>query len=286
MRFESHNKIQNIHIGKTPLLQSAWTPQGVVVARPRTAFRDVDNLMPGSNFDLVEEPFDPLLDPDLLQNLSSLDDPSKDLAALIGAALTLFLVHQYAPESMGIGATDVPVIGYKIWTNTEQLSGGPGGKPLAVPVMVDALTAEQARQTCKLLPEVQAWTDEAALALASGSGVQGSSAFGTRLHKMVKDKVNAKKEEFPFIYRGVSAEFSIDAQGGPASYGGRGTRRLDVIEKIPPEDPKVICDYEIKTGAAQLSGGQLRDQIVRLAAMHPGATIYVFLVGPTYRPPR
>ena len=285
VRFETRNKIQNIHIGKTPMLQSAWSPEGVVVSRPRATFRDNDNdLMPDAGSDLVDEPFDALLNPDLLSNPTSLGDFSQGLGGLGPAALALFLALERARASMGVGTTDAPVIGYKIWTNDVGAGPGSAGRPIAVPVFVDALTEEQARQTCKLLPDAQKWTDLAALMLAPERGNLSRQNFGIKLHGLVKGMVDTAKKEFPVLYQGIFAEYSIEESGELGSYGGRGTKRLDIVELIPPQDPKIVCDYEVKTGNAQLGGRQLAEYMARLVARYPGATIFMFQVIPRERP--
>lgn len=72
------------------------------------------------------------------------------------AALYNALVDQ--PEAMGLGSTDLPIFAIKVWQGL-----GSDGK---VAVSAEALTAEQVAQTCKLMPEVQEWTDSEALVLA------------------------------------------------------------------------------------------------------------------------
>ena len=286
VRVESLDDVQTIYVGEdaAPVLQSRWTATGHVVTRTRRqlAFLMDDPLGPDNYFDPRQngiEP-DPLLDPNPAGSLFGPGGPSG--LGIVGAALLLlYLMRQAEPASMGASGQG-DFVAFRAWTSAPDADG----RPIPVPIAVGSLTEEQARQSCKLLPDVQAWTDQAARDLAMGQAILTAQSYGIRLHSIVKAEVDAKKLSDPFLYRGVSAEYSITSDGKPGTYGAAGTRRLDVIDKIPPEAPRVICDYEIKTGGAAMTRAQLNDYIAFLAADNPGAVIYLFQVKPTYRPPR
>lgn len=287
VRVENRNGTNTTYVGEDamPLLQTQWTATGPTVTRTRRrlAFLMDDPLGPDIYFDPIQLdlPPDAIIDPNPMGGLFSLEAPGGPGA--IGAALfLLYLMRQAEPTTMGAGQQEAAYVAFRAWTN----GTGQDGKAIPVPIAVGSLTEEQARESCKLLPDVQAWTDQAALTLAMNQTSLNGQNYGIKLHTIVKGEVDARKADFPFIYRGVSAEYSISASGEPSRYAKIDTRRLDVIEKVPPEDPTVICDYEVKTGGAQLGGRQLADYVARLAAKYPGATIFIFQIKPTYRPPR
>ena len=287
VRVEHRNGTNTTYVGQdaVPLLQSQWTATGPTVTRTRRrlAFLMDDPLGPDIYFDPIQQdlPPDAILDPNPMGGLFSLDAPGGPGA--IGAALLLlYLMRQAEPTSMGASKQEAAYVAFRAWIN----GTGVDGKAIPIPIAVGSLTEEQARESCKLLPDVQAWTDQAALTLAMDQTSRNGQNYGIRLHRIVKGEVDARKEAFPVLYRGVSTEYSISADGGEAEYGESGTRRLDIIEAIPPEQPSVVCDYEVKTGGAKLGGQQLSDYVARLALRYPGATIFTFQVKPTHRPPR
>jgi hypothetical protein len=209
------------------------------------------------------------------------------LNILVSGVSALYEMFRAAPEAMGAGDADAQIITYKTWTNGIAPDGGPDGQPLAVPVFVGSLTAEQAEDACPLLPQVQTWTDQAAFALATDQPDTSGPRAGIALHNLVKNNVEQAKRDAPFMYRGVYTELSIGSSGDLASYGGAGTSRLDVVDLRPPERPTVICDFEVKTGNARLRADQLNDYMRRLAQRYAGATIYIIVVRPgKYQPSR
>jgi hypothetical protein len=286
IRLLTDGGVQSVYAGSdVSLFQSRWTAQGpqVVQTRQELAFLLDGPPDPGpvGNTPSAEPGLDPLepkpLTPFVINGLAL------TLGLVVTAAIALDEMRRAQPEAMGTGATDVPVIGYRIWTTGQQLD--PDGRPVVVPVFADAITAEQAVRACPLLPEVQAWTDMAALNLAATMPNATGKGYGLALHEKVKREVLARKETNPLLYRGVTAEYSMDARGLEVTYRSKGSRRLDVIDRIPPETPRVVCDFEIKTGGAKMEGRQLMDYIARLAVAYPGATIFLFQISP-YRPPR
>jgi hypothetical protein len=266
-------------------LQTQWTATGPTVTRTRRrlAFLMDDPLGSDIYFDPIQPdlPPDAIVDPNPMGGLFSLDAPGGP--GVIGAALLLlYLMRQAEPTTMGAGKQEAAYVAFRAWTDGTSADG----TVIPIPIAAGSLTEEQARESCKLLPDVQAWTDQAALTLAMDQTSRNGQSYGIRLHTLVKGEVDAQKENFPILYRGVSAEYSITAEGTEGGYGEGGTRRLDIIERLPPDRPSVICDYEIKTGGARLSGKQLGDYVARLVVRYPGATIFVFQIKPTYRPPR
>ena len=287
VRIEHRSGTSTTYVGEDamPLLQTRWTAAGPTVARTRRrlAFLMDDPLGPDVYFDPIQTDLapNPIFDREPMGGFFSLDSPEGP--GIVGAVLLLlYLMRQAEPAAMGAGERDAAYVAFRAWTN----GTGPEGRAIPVPIAVGSVTEEQARESCKLLPDVQAWTDLAALTLAGSQASVNGQQYGIRLHTLVKGEVDARKADSPFIYRGVSAEYSILKSGLPGAYGEIDTRRLDVIEVVPPEEPTVICDYEIKTGGAQLGGRQLAEYVARLVGMYPGATIFIFQVKPTLRPPR
>jgi SPP1 gp7 family putative phage head morphogenesis protein len=285
VRVRTEDGTQSIHAGgDVPLLQSKWTANGPIVTRTRRrlAFLIDDPLGPDLYFDPLQnelEP-DPIFDPNPMGGLLGPDGMGP--GAIGAALLLLYLMRQAEPESMGAGKQDIAHVAFRAWTNGEGLDG----KTVPVPIAVGSFTEEQARQACPLLPQVQAWTDRAAFQLLLERPDLNGQSAGIALHGLVKAEVDAAKREFPFFYRGVWTELSMDRHGELIRYGAHDSSRLDVIDVRSPEEPTIVCDFEVKTGDARLGAKQRSDYIARLAPRYPGATIYVFKVTPTPPPPK
>lgn len=191
-------------------------------------------------------------------------------------ALYNALVDQ--PEAMGLGIADLPIFAIKVWQGL-----GSDGK---VAVSAEALTAEQVAHTCKLMPEVQEWTDSAALALAPIRTTSGPQAWGTAVHSAINQKVIALRSMFPARYANVHSEISISSEGnhsgtedGSVHYGRRETSRLDILEIV---DETIACIYDIKTGKRGLHFGRAEDFVRRVSKIPGVETVVVVQVGITW----
>lgn len=219
VRVESRNGIDAIYAGgdATPLFGTRWGTTGPTIKRAQRRFALLmdDPLGP----DIYSDPLDSELEPDVIFDpnpVGSLLAPDPAGLGAIGAALLLlYLMRQAEPEAMGAGKRDAAYLAFRAWTNGTDADG----KAIPVPIAVGSITEEQARQSCPLLPEVQSWTDMAALTLAMGQPDLSSQTRGIKLHAIVKSQVDARKRDLPFLYRGVSAEYSISAFGKSGRYG-------------------------------------------------------------------
>jgi SPP1 gp7 family putative phage head morphogenesis protein len=192
-------------------------------------------------------------------------------AALIRGALELYNTAVAAPEPMGLGDGDLPVMAIKIWQGV--------GSDGSVVVTKEVLSSEQVSQTCKRLPEVQSWASEAAATLAHLRSELSPQDFGTKLHTLVHYMILALKAQFPLDYVDVSSELSItrdgitsDDIGGP-HYGAAGTVRLDVVEKV---NSSTACLYDFKSGRTGLPNSRAEDFIRR--ASHISDVEYVIVI--------
>jgi hypothetical protein len=269
VRFETTGGVQSIYLADdgTPLLQSAWTANGPVVrsARRQLAFLARD---PSGLFDYLGRDNQP--GP---ASAGGMPAAAAGGLSLIGlAAFALQAMQQAAPAAMGVGPDDVSFTAFKAWAYD--------GKAGAVPVMVDALTAEQVRQSCERLPEVQKWADKAADALTSERPNLSAQSYGSKLHKLVKDDVDAMKEKFPVAYAGISAELSFDNRGDPVYYSKLGSTRLDILEEVPPKTPEFVCVYDVKTGGAELGGNQFDRIVALMIVKYPGVSFFVIQIKP------
>ena len=154
-----------------------------------------------------------------------------------------------------------------MWTN--------GDKRNVSAASIAALTAEQVAQSCKILPEVQAWTTEAATVLAPMRVGNSPAVWGTAVHTYVREKIDALKQQFPHVYANVWAEISFDSQNRATGYGKLDSTRLDVFEELPD----TICIYDIKTGDAKLSDKRV-NRLAGIAAQHGKSTFFIVEVRP------
>lgn len=257
--------VQSAYVGndRTPVLQSAWTGNGPVVSVPRTR---VAQLLIGPN---TLRP----TDVDLFAPIPAQTVPRE---GAVGGVLALGLLALYnmqraEPAVFGAGSADTSVIAFKVWKDDTRKG--------TIAASVEALTAVQVSQHCKRLPEVQAWTNEAATALAPQRSVLGPQVWGTAVHTRIKDTVTTLREELPLAYADINAELSLAPPEDPerVRYGQPGTTRLDIIEKVSSE---LVCVYDIKTGRAGLSSTRVQTIAERVAAAQPGASFYIMEVRP------
>lgn len=239
---ETRDGVQTIYAGeaRTPVLQTIWTARGPQVSLPRTRVADAGVLS--------------------VPTLAFLT------AATLAALYALYNMLQAQPESFGAGAADVPIMAFEAWDHS--------GNRDAAPVMTGTLTQEQVRQFCRRLPEVQAWTDEAARLNAPQRWLLGPQRYGVAVHQWVKLKIEAL--QYTGTHDDLRAEYSIDpASRIEAVYGKIGTSRLDVIEDRQAEID-MVCVYDIKTGQAGLTPTRLQ-QIGKVVNKHVGAARFIVI---------
>ncbi|MGV8832736.1 MAG: hypothetical protein ACOH2N_12235 [Devosia sp.] len=278
VRVDTSAGVQSIYLGddRRPLFQSAWTAHGpkVIRARQRFAFLGDPVTLIDPDFDpldRIRNPFDAIIDPNPLGSLLGPGDVGGlGLAALV--LLALYAMQQTAPESQGLGEGDRPVLPVKAWT-----SEGANG---ATPILVDALTEERVRKACKYLPDVQLWTDVAALRLAPQRASMTAWEWGTKVHYAVKQAVEAARAASPLSKDILHAEMSIIANAGGVSYGTPGSTRLDIFEDRR-NDMGAICVYDIKTGQRGIGTNQLKAIAEVIRSNYNGAIFYVIEVRPT-----
>ncbi|MHA6299541.1 phage minor head protein [Devosia sp. CAU 1758] len=269
VRIDSEGGTQTVRVGDEamPVLRSAWTSRGPIFSSlSRAGFRFSPDLFPelGETDELRP---DTLLDPlPALLSPNPIADGAPGLDLLGLALFALYAAQRAAPASQGMGEGDKPVLTIRTWT----VSAATG----VVPIRADALTAEQVRQQCKQFPNVLRWINETDVELSSvDTTALPARVFGSLFHHAAKEKFEAEKRVLPGLYEGLSAEISFDKSGTVVPYGSRGSTRLDFVEEVPPKAPEIVCDYEVKTGNAELAGNQLLRQAQRLSRRYPGALI-------------
>jgi hypothetical protein len=133
------------------------------------------------------------------------------------------------------------VFGFK--ANEYRAEGSPE-KPKAV--WVGSLTRDEVSDACKKLMDVQDRTDAAVDQVRKAGNYKGPSDFGTKVHKIVADGINAQGDP------NYIAEVSVmKSRLEEAYYGKEDTVRVDAFENRPR--PKTVCVYDPKTGKAGLS---------------------------------
>ena len=256
VRVNTSGGVQSIYRGDDPrlLLQSAWTARGprVIRARQHLAFLGDEQTVidpevgagPGTS---ARETYGiPIL---------------PNLGGLIALALvSLHSILQAAPASQGLAEKDRPILVPKAWA----LEGDSG----VVPIMVDALPADRVRQACKYLPDVQQWTDSAALRLAPQRATLTAQVWGTSVHFAVKQSVETARARSALTSAELKAELSLTPQSDDAVYGTSGSTRLDILENRR-DDLGAVCVYDVKTGIAGLTVARVKE-IASLVRKHFG----------------
>lgn len=263
VRVERQNGIQALYVGdsRRPLLQSVWTSDGPQIAAPRQRVADLLGLprryVPSGQFDEIV-----LFDP------SRLSSPDPELALGAAAGLTLPALYgmmQAEPAAVGAGSGDVAAVAFRVWK-------GDAKDPTVISLA--ALTAEAVAQNCKRMPEVQAWTNEAARSVGPLS--RSPQARGTAIHKAVETRIKALKDLLPPAYADIFAELSFDPDVGEVGRGTIGSTRLDVLENAG----NAVCVYDIKTLGASLTPKRVL-QIGKSVAKHFGlATFFIIEIRP------
>ncbi|WP_152565825.1 hypothetical protein [Devosia riboflavina] len=179
-------------------------------------------------------------------------------AIMVRGAIALYNAAVSRPELIGVGETELVALAFKVW------DGSRTGNSITVTQV--AFTAEQVAQTCKLLPEVQALTNEAAAKMSAMRLTATPQNFGIAVHTEVHRQITMRKLLAPVQYGNVHPEMSISA-GGLTSvddddvyYGQVETSRLDVYERV---NATTACIYDVKTGRRGLSLSRTTDLVSR-----------------------
>ena len=201
-----------------------------------------------------------------------LADPwlASPFAIMVRGALALYNAAVAQPGSMGVGDTELVALAFKVWDGS--VTGN------AVTVTQVALTAEQVAQTCKLLPEVQALTNEAAAKMSAMRLTATPQNFGIAVHTEVHRQITMLKLLSPIQYGNVHSEMSISDDGltnvdDEVYYGQAGTSRLDVYEQV---NENTACTYDVKTGRRGLSLSRTTELVSRTTKI-PGVTNVIVL---------
>lgn len=143
-------------------------------------------------------------------------------AIILRGAAVLYQMLTSAPQATGASPVDTPAMAFGAWDYSS------AGRDVA-PVMTGTLTEEQAAQFCPLLPQAQAWADEAAAFYEPVRPILGPQVFGISVHTWVKNAAEAVGSP------NLKAEYTIDPEQNdvPGRYAALGSLRLDLIHYVP-----------------------------------------------------
>jgi hypothetical protein len=185
-------------------------------------------------------------------------------ALILRGAAVLYQMLTSTPQAMGASQADTPAMAFGAWDYSS------AGRDVA-PVMTGTLTKEQVAQFCPLLPQVQAWADEAAAYYEPVRPILGPQLFGISVHTWIRAAAEAVGSA------NLRAEYTIDpAQQGEdeGQYGKLGTIRLDLIDYRP--ELGLACVFDIKTGNAQLKPPRIL-QIAAAVVKHFGLVQFIII---------
>ena len=120
---------------------------------------------------------------------------------------------------------------------------------------VQLLTRNQVSEVCERLSQVQELTDRATMA-AADLGYMSPTQRGTEIHVRVKRDVDALHDS---NFRAeVSYLKTVSETSDPpeASYGAKGSIRVDVLEN---REDGTVCVYDLKTGRGGLSVARMAE---------------------------
>ncbi|MGA7487224.1 MAG: hypothetical protein WBW74_09860, partial [Xanthobacteraceae bacterium] len=105
---------------------------------------------------------------------------------------------------------------------------------------------EELKDVCKRLTDVQGYTDEAVREVRKKNDYKGAAAFGSKVHKVIADEVEAGNNP------DLRAERSwIKSKLEAAYHGEKNSVRIDVYEYV--REISTVCVYDPKTGLRGLS---------------------------------
>ena len=105
---------------------------------------------------------------------------------------------------------------------------------------------DELKGVCEKLGDVQGYTDKAVKDVLDVGDYNGPAAFGTKVHKLIADRINGLREE------DFQAEVSrIKSKEVDVRYGAKGSIRIDALENH--SEISTVCVYDPKTGERGLS---------------------------------
>ena len=122
------------------------------------------------------------------------------------------------------------------------------------------LNQEEVDASCPRNGLVQDLTDKAAQKITREWGTLDPKFYGTRVHKELKDSIEASND--PNLQPEKSVIKSI-----PADYGDKGSIRIDVFENV---GDGTVCVYDIKTGESRLSLARMKEIANNAHSLYPG----------------
>jgi hypothetical protein len=143
----------------------------------------------------------------------------------------------------------------------------PSGKPERANPNAGLLTRDEVGEVCPRYWEVQSITNQAAASISRGA-YDSDAAYGTAVHKLIKDEINGTETTPPT--RPIDPDFRAEVsatKSGEVRYGTKGSIRVDVFE-----NPKtgIVCIYDIKTGESGLSFARMRELATKASTLYPG----------------
>ena len=173
--------------------------------------------------------------------------------ALTAAGLTLFSWLSSRKDRDGTAVFAFKAAKYEKQT---------GPKGLSELSWVGYVKRDELKEVCEKLDTVQELTDAAVKKVREDGEYDGPADFGTKVHKMIADKINSNQNTDPDFKAEVSAiKSELEAREDPnyavnkpkldAKYGQRGTVRFDAYENR--RKISTVCVYDPKTGKRGLS---------------------------------
>jgi len=167
---------------------------------------------------------------------------------------------------------------------------------------VGQLTENEVEKACKRYTKTKRFLDEAVdKAHEEGSFQRGPAIFGTRVHKILKDKINDKDDPnwrsevslenvLPDDPRLNDSEFidllrHNEIPPVKSSYGQRNTIRSDVIDY--KEETRTMCMPDVKTGKERFTMSRMKAMVLGGLLKFPHAERFIiFEMRPTKMPVR
>jgi response regulator RpfG family c-di-GMP phosphodiesterase len=146
---------------------------------------------------------------------------------------------------------------------------------------VRVIDEDEVANTCRLLDKVQDFTDEAVKELEPIRRTMTDAAFGSRVHKLVKDKITALADERLIAEESavkLAEEVPEEERRKDVEYGRRGSIRIDAYERL---NDQTMCIYDIKTGNSGLSFKRMQELKERLREKYGVTHFIVTEVKPT-----
>jgi hypothetical protein len=184
-----------------------------------------------------------------------------------GAALFTWLSSQNTPDKTAA-----------LEFRAREFALGPGPIPEQWSITaVRQLTQEQVKQFCEKYDDVQRRLDEAADKVRTDGKYRDQKDFGTKVHKLFADGINALGDE-NYIAE-VSVYKSLEAAGKNPNrephHGMLDTVRVDALENRP--EFKIVCGYDPKTGKKRLTLPRMLEFVTGVKKKYP-YTLWIYMM--------